>query len=289
MASYTSLCLFLVFTAISCSSDAYRFIVGGKDGWVLNPSENYNHWTERMRFQVNDTLFFKYKKGTDSVLVVSKDDYDKCNTEKPIMKMEDGDSVFKFDRSGPFFFISGKNGTCEKGQKLIIVVLAVRNQHKSPPPVGQTPTAAPPTGSPFPAPAMTPAASPSPVAKTPSLSPAPAMSPTSPPSPVPSPSAMTPVVTPAPAITPVSPSPSNTPAVSPAPASLSTSPSPTASSPSTSPSPSTVNPPTSGNTPADVNAPAQAPTRSSAPVFTPPVVLVSIVLSVALAGFITAP
>ncbi|KAK8537821.1 hypothetical protein V6N13_096376 [Hibiscus sabdariffa] len=29
---------------------------GGRDGWVVNPSENYNHWVERMRFQVNDTL-----------------------------------------------------------------------------------------------------------------------------------------------------------------------------------------------------------------------------------------
>ncbi|KAA8523918.1 hypothetical protein F0562_010341 [Nyssa sinensis] len=102
MASHTSLCLFLaLFTAIICSAHAYRFVVGGKDGWVLNPSENYSHWAEKRRFQVNDTLFFKYKKGADSVLVVTKDDYEKCKTEKPIKKMEDGDSVFKFDRSGP--------------------------------------------------------------------------------------------------------------------------------------------------------------------------------------------
>ncbi|XP_059669428.1 early nodulin-like protein 2 [Cornus florida] len=55
--------------------------------------------------------FFMYKNGSDSVLVV----YDKCNTEKPIMKMDDGDSVFKFDRSGPFFFISGNKDNCQKG------------------------------------------------------------------------------------------------------------------------------------------------------------------------------
>ncbi|KAI8011780.1 Early nodulin-like protein 2 [Camellia lanceoleosa] len=126
--------------------EAYQFNVGGKDGWVLNPSENYNHWAGRLRFQVNDTLFFKYKKGSNSVLVVTKQDYDQCNTQKPIMKLDNGDSVLKFDRSGLFYFISGVKANCDKGQKLITLVLAVRKQQKSPPPmaappapVGQTP------------------------------------------------------------------------------------------------------------------------------------------------------
>ncbi|XP_059664229.1 early nodulin-like protein 18 [Cornus florida] len=107
---------------------------------------------------------FKYKNGSNSVLVVKKDDYDKCNTEKPIMKMDDGDSVFKFDRSGPFFFISGNKDNSQKDQKLIVVVLAIRNHNKFPPvavppaPVGQTPASSPsPTkSSPSPAPATTP-------------------------------------------------------------------------------------------------------------------------------------
>ncbi|OVA14905.1 Plastocyanin-like [Macleaya cordata] len=82
---------------------------------------------------------FKYKKGTDSVLIVSKEDYDKCNTINPIKRMdEDGDSAsLKIDRSGPFYFISGNPGSCEKGQKLFIVVMSVRPSvpdHKSPPP-----------------------------------------------------------------------------------------------------------------------------------------------------------
>ncbi|GFY99041.1 hypothetical protein Acr_13g0004420 [Actinidia rufa] len=57
-----------------CSSQAhFNFYVGGRD-------------------------VFKYKKGSDSILVVNKDDYYKCN-KKPIQALEDGDSVFKFDRS----------------------------------------------------------------------------------------------------------------------------------------------------------------------------------------------
>ncbi|PSS16175.1 Early nodulin-like protein [Actinidia chinensis var. chinensis] len=124
----------IFFTGLIDLLEAYQFNVGGREGWVLNPSENYNRWAERMRFQVNDTLFFKYMKGSDSVLVASKEDYDKCNTQKPILKMDGGDSVFKLDRSGPFYFITGNKTNCQNGQKLIIVVLAVRNKPTSPTP-----------------------------------------------------------------------------------------------------------------------------------------------------------
>ncbi|KAJ7981485.1 Early nodulin-like protein [Quillaja saponaria] len=133
----------------SSSSQALKFNVGGKNGWVLKPSEDYNHWAERNRFQVNDTLFFKYKKGSDSVLVVTNDDYDSCNTKNPIQILNDGDSTFKFDRSGPFFFISGNAESCQKGQRLIIVVLAVRDKPHQPP-SSPTPFSSPPVVLPSP-------------------------------------------------------------------------------------------------------------------------------------------
>ncbi|CBI20278.3 unnamed protein product, partial [Vitis vinifera] len=71
----------LVFAGFLCCCEGFKFIVGGKGGWVENPSEEYNQWAGRNRFQVNDTLFFKYQKGVGSVLVVEKDDYFSCNTE----------------------------------------------------------------------------------------------------------------------------------------------------------------------------------------------------------------
>lgn len=88
---------------------------------------------------------FKYSKGSDSVLVVAKDDYYNCKKDNPTGSLEDGDSVFKFNRSGPFFFISGYGDNCEKGQKLIIVVLAVWHRaHGAPQPTPlPTPTPAP--------------------------------------------------------------------------------------------------------------------------------------------------
>ncbi|XP_059283108.1 early nodulin-like protein 3 [Lycium ferocissimum] len=142
--------LFVIFLSFLCSSQGYKFYVGGKEGWVLNPSESYSHWVGRNRFQVNDTIVFKYKKDSDSVLVVHKDDYFKCNKTKPIHNLKDGHSKLKFTRSGPFYFISGQDDHCEKGQKVLVVVISPNHHHMS----HKSPVApSPESVSPVPAPA----------------------------------------------------------------------------------------------------------------------------------------
>ncbi|TMW85066.1 hypothetical protein EJD97_023850 [Solanum chilense] len=259
---------------------AYQFYVGGRAGWVPNPSENYNNWAERMRFQVNDTLVFKYKKGSNSVLVVNKDDYDKCNTNNPIMKMDDGNSIFKFDHSGPFFFISGNKNDCQNGsQKLITVVLAIR-----PPPPPSTPGVSPAT-SPATSPSVSPATSP--VSQTPTSSPAtsPAISPATSPATSPSTSPIT-----SPSISPAT-SPTISPAITPAPASISPSgaiisPSPSGnssspSSPSTPGSPVDSPPGGGGNSPpADIPAPTGSKNSAVKAYTTTSAVFVSILFTI---------
>uniref|UniRef100_M1DF95 CT099 n=1 Tax=Solanum tuberosum TaxID=4113 RepID=M1DF95_SOLTU len=84
----------------------------------------FDQWSELMRIQVNDTLLFKNKKGSDVVLEVNKDDYDKCNIDNPIKKMDDENSVYDFDRLGSFCFVSGNKDKCKEGQKFVIVVAA---------------------------------------------------------------------------------------------------------------------------------------------------------------------
>ncbi|OAY54877.1 early nodulin-like protein 1 [Manihot esculenta] len=276
MASQASLCLLLSLFAcfFFSSSVAYNFYVGGRDGWVLNPSEKYNDWAGRNRFQVNDTLIFKFKEGSDSVLLVKKDDYNTCNTNEPLKVMKSATSVFQFDRSGPFFFISGNKANCEKGQRLIIVVLAIRPKPtpKTPAPVSQPPLAHPPATSPVspsssPVPAVSPV-SPSPISKPPSLAPSPhAKAPKLSPAPVesqsPSPSAITPTKAPSPAVeAPNSPSPANPPSVS--------SPAPSETS---QPGNTTVpaSSPDSGDT-ADINTPP-SPSRSGSWALTPSVIM----------------
>ncbi|GFP92087.1 early nodulin-like protein 2 [Phtheirospermum japonicum] len=141
---------------VLCSSNAHRFYVGGDDGWTLHPSRNYNHWAEKYRFLINDELVFKYKKGHDSVLVVNRNDYSKCNKENPMKALKSGDSsssIFKLEKSGPFFFISGHDQNCEKGQKLDIIVLSPRHHNITPSSAPKAPTIHhSPTPSPSPAP-----------------------------------------------------------------------------------------------------------------------------------------
>lgn len=50
---YAILGILLGFVALT---EGYVHFVGGRDGWVLSPSESYNHWAGNARFQVNDTL-----------------------------------------------------------------------------------------------------------------------------------------------------------------------------------------------------------------------------------------
>ncbi|CAL5200384.1 unnamed protein product [Lathyrus oleraceus] len=114
----------------SSLSYGYKFNVGGKDGWAVKPSQWYSPWAQKNRFQINDTLYFKYNKGSDSVLVVNNQDYNSCNTSNPILKMDGGNSIFKFERSGPFFFISGNVENCQKGEKIIVVVLSPNHHRK---------------------------------------------------------------------------------------------------------------------------------------------------------------
>ncbi|XP_061352701.1 early nodulin-like protein 4 [Gastrolobium bilobum] len=116
--------LLLLSLSFSLHAVATEFQVGGEDGWVVKPSEEYNHWARRQMFHVNDILYFEYKKGNDSVLVVKEEDYYSCNITNPIHKIDDGNSTFRLHKPSIFFFISGNVSNCENGQKLIIAVMS---------------------------------------------------------------------------------------------------------------------------------------------------------------------
>ncbi|KAE9588563.1 putative cupredoxin [Lupinus albus] len=119
---------------------ATKYYVGGNEGWLLKPNVSYNDWASKTRFIVNDTLYFKYQIGNDSVLVVNKEAYDSCNTTNPIHNMQKGDSETTLDRPGPFYFISGKVDHCKQGQKLVVVVI---NSDPNTPPSAPSPSHTP--------------------------------------------------------------------------------------------------------------------------------------------------
>ncbi|WVZ72716.1 hypothetical protein U9M48_021133 [Paspalum notatum var. saurae] len=206
----TLLGLFVVLLAArSCAGR--DFYVGGRGGWAPNPAEPFNAWAERNRFQVNDTLVFRYNKDGDAVALVSPSHYDACNATQPILRLDGGDSRFVFDASGPYFFIGADPARCRAGQRLIVVVLAVRDggsssaSSSSPPPLSppppkpssstppqQPPKSSPPSLTPPPPPPPPPVATPTPrpssPTPTPQLPPAPGSNALSPyPAPVPAP------------------------------------------------------------------------------------------------------
>ncbi|KAK6912492.1 Phytocyanin domain [Dillenia turbinata] len=124
--------LALMFLLFNSFSEAKELLVGGSsDAWKIpKSSQSYslNDWAADHRFLTGDYLVWKYDSNEDSVLQVTRESYLKCNTSDPIAAYKDGNTKVKLDHSGPFYFISGAAGHCEKGQKLIVVVLSSRHR-----------------------------------------------------------------------------------------------------------------------------------------------------------------
>ncbi|XP_050272307.1 early nodulin-like protein 1 [Quercus robur] len=140
MALHRALLSSMLFISLFISfTEARELLVGGNsNAWKIpsSESESLNKWAEASRFQIGDSLVWNYDPSKDSVVQVSKKDYDSCSTSSPIAVYKDGNTKVKLDKSGPFYFISGADGQCEKGQKLVTVVLSGRHGffHLSPAP-----------------------------------------------------------------------------------------------------------------------------------------------------------
>ncbi|XP_010526321.1 PREDICTED: early nodulin-like protein 1 [Tarenaya hassleriana] len=138
--------VFLLFTV----SQAREILVGGSaHSWKVpeNPNNTLNHWASNNRFKIGDILVWRYDPKIDSVLQVTREDFESCNTSKPIKEGKDGNTKVELDKSGPHFFISGAHGNCDKGEKMVVVVLSPN--HPPPKPSGSTvsPAPAPPKNS----------------------------------------------------------------------------------------------------------------------------------------------
>ncbi|EEF46870.1 early nodulin-like protein 1 [Ricinus communis] len=111
-------------------SDAKDILIGGKtDAWKVpsSQSDSLNKWAESSRFRIGDSLVWKYDSQKDSVLEVTRAAYLSCNVSNPVEEYKDGNTKVKLERAGPYYFISGAEGHCEKGQKMIVVVLSPRH------------------------------------------------------------------------------------------------------------------------------------------------------------------
>ncbi|KAL2944981.1 Early nodulin-like protein 1 [Bienertia sinuspersici] len=119
--SSSSLWLLFMFPAISLKLEVKE---DGLNPMVVSSKLTMNG-QNRTDFILETPLY-----KNDSVLLVEGDDYENCQVKNPKSKFEDGNTVFKFDHSGFFYFISGKPGHCQAGQKMIIRVMVQSAAHQ---------------------------------------------------------------------------------------------------------------------------------------------------------------
>ncbi|KAF3434205.1 hypothetical protein FNV43_RR25308 [Rhamnella rubrinervis] len=106
---------------------SYQYKVGDLDAWGIPTSANplvYAKWSKDHTFKIGDSLLFLYPPSQDSVIQVTQQSYDSCNTTDPILYMNNGNSLFNITAFGDLFFTSGEPGHCGKKQKLHISVLS---------------------------------------------------------------------------------------------------------------------------------------------------------------------
>ncbi|EOA14926.1 hypothetical protein CARUB_v10028269mg [Capsella rubella] len=126
MSSLMIMCCLLLLS-FGLFSEGREILVGGKSNtWKVSETteETLNQWSGRTRFKIGDTLLWKYNAENDSVLQVKEKDYEKCDRSEPMRGYKDGHTKIELKRSGPFYFISGEEGHCQRGEKLRVVVLS---------------------------------------------------------------------------------------------------------------------------------------------------------------------
>lgn len=127
LALWIGICLLLVsLHGNNAVASAYEFKVGGLDAWALptgGRTDLYQNWAANTTFKVGDSFLFLYPPSEDSVIQVTKAAYIRCDISNPIAKFQDGNTVFKFQQWGSYYFTSGVPGHCEKSEKLAVLVL----------------------------------------------------------------------------------------------------------------------------------------------------------------------
>ena len=114
--------------AIGCflmgSVTAFTHIVGGKEGWSVPENKTfYEDWAFPRTFGVGDRLVFPYRPGSGNVVVINKDDFDKCTQKNVIYMYYYGPTILNLTAPGDHYYYSGVGKHCEFGQKLHIKVV----------------------------------------------------------------------------------------------------------------------------------------------------------------------
>ncbi|KAI5019920.1 hypothetical protein ZWY2020_044808 [Hordeum vulgare] len=136
--------------ALAAGSEARDHVVGGgaNGAWKVPPPaqhEALNEWAQKTRFHVGDNLVFKFDAAADSVLEVTRADYDRCNTASPIATYKASAATVPLPPKGERFrhFISGAPGNCQKGERVIVLVMSENHGRRVVPPAAPAPAHSP--------------------------------------------------------------------------------------------------------------------------------------------------
>ncbi|EAY88270.1 hypothetical protein OsI_09724 [Oryza sativa Indica Group] len=106
-----------------CGGAMYK--VGDLDAWGIPPPSKpdvYSRWAKSIHFALGDSIWFLYPPSQDSVVQVTPVAFAACQASDPVLKLDDGNSVFNLTTPGRVYYISAAPGHCRKGQRLAVDV-----------------------------------------------------------------------------------------------------------------------------------------------------------------------
>ncbi|XP_004305675.1 PREDICTED: uncharacterized protein LOC101308788 [Fragaria vesca subsp. vesca] len=106
--------------AVLHGTEAKKYQVGGDLGWTIPPggASTYASWASKHTLKVDkDTLVFNFKAGENDSTIVTKENYDSCNTKDPLYQIKSPGVVVGASTPGTFYFTCSFAGHCHKGQR----------------------------------------------------------------------------------------------------------------------------------------------------------------------------
>ncbi|EOA28821.1 hypothetical protein CARUB_v10025060mg [Capsella rubella] len=123
---FTSLLILVALFGVALGGTVHK--VGDSEGWTMI-GVDYEAWACSRTFQVGDSLVFNYNKDFHDVTEVTHNDFEMCDSSKPLMKYNTGSDSINLTKSGLQQFICGVPGHCMLGQKLQIHVVPASLGH----------------------------------------------------------------------------------------------------------------------------------------------------------------
>ncbi|KAM2193440.1 hypothetical protein ACFX1R_027722 [Malus domestica] len=115
-------CLLLVVVALWKGATAETYKVGDDLGWTIPPAGSvaYSTWANAKRFQIGDTIEFKWS-GEHRVAEVTQADYDSCSKDNPLGFYDSSPTRIVLTSNLTRYLICTEDSHCSRlGQKVTI-------------------------------------------------------------------------------------------------------------------------------------------------------------------------